>query len=225
MPFAASTVRRVLKDSKYLQYSKRKQAPDLMTAHKKERLKFGEKKIFWKSKWDEIIFSDEKKFNFDGPDGFQFYWNDLRKDPEIFTVCWQKRISDGLRRNQRERKNRLDNFDRISELKKISYCSLWINFMARIFFPTRQCDNSQDQAGEIVDFATKNWCSRMAIKESRPEFHWKRLELFDQGFTKTENIITLFKTSESPFFVLSRVCLKNTSYHWLGQCLIDVFKL
>ncbi|KAG3071816.1 hypothetical protein PC122_g15510 [Phytophthora cactorum] len=31
--------------------------------------------------WDSIIFSDEKKLNLDGPDGFQNYWRDLRRLP------------------------------------------------------------------------------------------------------------------------------------------------
>ena len=32
-----------------------------------------------------LFFSDEKKFYKDGPDGYQFYWADLRKEEEIFS--------------------------------------------------------------------------------------------------------------------------------------------
>ncbi len=43
------------------------------------------------SKWRAVLFSYHKKFNLDGPFGNQYYWHDLRKDPQYFS----KRASGG----------------------------------------------------------------------------------------------------------------------------------
>ena len=43
-------------------------------------------------KWHNVLFTDEKKFNLDGPDGSQYYWHDLRKEPE---TCFSRNFGGG----------------------------------------------------------------------------------------------------------------------------------
>jgi hypothetical protein len=54
--------------------------PLLNAKHRESPLIFAKEVMSWSEKWRKVIFTDEKKFNFDGPDGFSYYFHDLRKE-------------------------------------------------------------------------------------------------------------------------------------------------
>jgi transposase len=79
------TIQGILAAAPHLKYTKRLGQPPLTEAHKSARLEFAKSHMDWEKKWQNVIFSDEKKWNLDGPDGNQFYWHDLRKEPQYFS--------------------------------------------------------------------------------------------------------------------------------------------
>lgn len=85
VPVGVRRVRQILKASKHLVYTKMKRKPMLSPSNIKGRLEFADKHIHWTNQWQNIIFSDEKKFNLDGPDGFAYYWHDLRTEKKVFS--------------------------------------------------------------------------------------------------------------------------------------------
>lgn len=79
------TVQKILQQCPHLKRLKIKRKPALKPFHISERLRFAREKMHWKTEWFKVIFSDEKKFNRDGPDGFSFYFHDLRKNELILS--------------------------------------------------------------------------------------------------------------------------------------------
>jgi hypothetical protein len=77
-----STIQRTLKSNK-LKYAKMKAQPKLKKIHKVKRLEFCRNNMA--RVWENIWFSDEKKFNLDGPDGFAYYWHDIRHKKRTFS--------------------------------------------------------------------------------------------------------------------------------------------
>lgn len=85
IPASRRTILRALNQNCNVKYAKYKKKPQLSESHKKDRRSWAKNVQTWDNKWMQVIFSDEKKFNLDGPDGFRHYWHDLRTDPKFLS--------------------------------------------------------------------------------------------------------------------------------------------
>lgn len=79
------TVLRSLDRSQHLEYKHYRKRPQLTSANVVERLDFAVEHVAWENRWRRVIFSDEKAFNLDGPDGWSSYWHDMRKEEVLFS--------------------------------------------------------------------------------------------------------------------------------------------
>ena len=85
-------IRQILNESKNVKYLKKKSQPQMTAEHVKKRMDWCDPKLTWNDdEWGKIIFSDEKKFNLDGPDGFNYYWHDVGKEYQYYS----KRVHGG----------------------------------------------------------------------------------------------------------------------------------
>lgn len=85
LPITKRRACKILSSSGHFKYAKRMKAPSLKPHHMEARMTWARKYMSWTTEWTNVVFSDEKKFNLDGPDGFQYYWHDIRKEPQLFT--------------------------------------------------------------------------------------------------------------------------------------------
>lgn len=87
----------ILRTIKKLQFKKRKfkVKPILKAHHREGRLALAKKTIHWTKRWSKVYFTDEKKFNLDGPDGWNCFWADLneKNDKNYFSKDIHKKQS------------------------------------------------------------------------------------------------------------------------------------
>ena len=105
LPVSGQRVRQILHEDPNTVWKKRKPKPKLTARHKEVRLQFVKEHMSWQEEWHQVLFSDEKKFNLDGPDGYQYYWHNLRNEKETrmsrgFFLCWK--TSTGMDFNENE---------------------------------------------------------------------------------------------------------------------------
>lgn len=82
---SVGTIFNILKEDPTISWGKMNKQPYMTEKHKIDRLEWGRNHMHWDEHWKKVIFSDEKKYNLDGPDGYSCYWQDLRKEKKIMS--------------------------------------------------------------------------------------------------------------------------------------------
>lgn len=84
LPVTSKHVAAILRGSGQVKWRKSMKKPVLKVHHKEARLRFAKSHMSWSTQWEKVVFSDEKKFNLDGPDCCSYYWHGLgeKEDPK-----------------------------------------------------------------------------------------------------------------------------------------------
>uniref|UniRef100_A0A914WZT4 Transposase Tc1-like domain-containing protein n=1 Tax=Plectus sambesii TaxID=2011161 RepID=A0A914WZT4_9BILA len=84
-PAACQTISNNLKNCFHLKRQSTTLKLPLYSQHKEAHLEFAKEHMAWTNAGNNIIFSNERKFNLDGPNGWNFYWHDLHNEPNYLS--------------------------------------------------------------------------------------------------------------------------------------------
>jgi transposase len=171
------TIQRVLSNVDWLCYAKLNITLPLSKADKAGRKAWAWKMLMHvegKAVWEKIIFFRRKKWNLDGPDGFQHYWRDLRRPP---------------RENRRRQAGG-------------GSCMVWAGFSAKgktkiAFLTGRQ--NSEDYiytvSEFVLPFAHLNYGTEFIYQQDGASIHTSKASM---AFLEEQGVQVLEWTPQSP---------------------------
>lgn len=111
-----------------------------------------------------MIFSDEKKFNLDGPDGFNSYWHNLRKDPLQFS-----------RRNFGGGSVMVSLFDTLNFLKVWgAFCSTGKVSLAFVTSKMKSADYVQVLTDHLLPFLRRHRRQQFTFQQDNASIHASR---------------------------------------------------
>ena len=85
-PISHMTVYRHLKSNGNIKYGKIKTIDRLTTKHLAARLDWAETYQTFDEEWGKVIFTDEKRWKLDGPDGYKHCWFDKRAQNNLSKI-------------------------------------------------------------------------------------------------------------------------------------------
>lgn len=83
-------IQQFFSSSNQIMYNKNNTFLVITLQYKRARLERAKEHFTWSiSHWNEVILADKYRFNFDYPNGFMYYWHNLRKDTQYFCTLHQ----------------------------------------------------------------------------------------------------------------------------------------